>query len=537
MFAKNKQQNIPAVTSSVTSSTVGAGSLRLRLIFWYGGLLASALIIFIVLIWNLTADALGRSLDGVVEAETRTVGVSLNHQLTSTSPYWSPTPLKLQSVNDSQDLDTIVIVIDKQGHVRYNSLGTTTAGMLTDVNVVNKTLGERTIWSTVTFDGDLVRMKAMPVRAPGPGNYQSTSVTTNNGPVIGTMVVAKSLESVGSTLQFLGALLVSIGAVILVITLLGGWVIAGYVLQPLRDIIRTARTIALESAHGTQIGNLSRRARRSESYDEMAQVVDTFNEMLANLEKAMWAQRRFVNDASHELRAPLTIVQGNMAFLMRHSDELSTEDRHTMLLDTHAETLRLARLVDDLLILARADAQDSLGQQKLSSGEAQSEEQISLQPLIELDRVILQLVRQFRRRLQIEQEQVDLVVGHIEPVRVRGNEESIRRILLILLDNALKYTSGDTQQEMHRVTVFLERSGEEAVVSVRDTGIGIDAQDLPHIFERFYRADRARSRRGTGLGLAIAQTLAAQLHGRLTVESAPGQGSTFSIRLPFGKDV
>src|SRR5947208_15448933 len=118
----------------------------------------------------------------------------------------------------------------------------------------------------------------------------------------------------------------------------------------------TARSIASSTVLGTRIGNLSQRVHQPRSYDEMAQVVDTFNEMLASLESATQAQRRFVADASHELRAPLTTIQGNLAFLQRHLDELPAEERRSMLSDAHGETLRLAELVEELLLLARADA-------------------------------------------------------------------------------------------------------------------------------------------------------------------------------------
>lgn len=117
-------------------------------------------------------------------------------------------------------------------------------------------------------------------------------------------------------------------------------------------------------------------------------------------------------------------------------------------------------------------------------------------------------------------------------MRVHGEEESLRRVALILLDNAIKYTPS-SEENMGRVTVSVERANGQAVLHVQDTGIGIDPTDVPHLFERFYRADRARSRQGTGLGLPIAQTLVEQLGGRITAESTPGRGSTFSVWLPL----
>ena len=203
-----------------------------------------------------------------------------------------------------------------------------------------------------------------------------------------------------------------------------------------------------------------------------------------------------------------------------------------MLADAHTETLRLAKLVEELLVLARADASmaPSLETREL---ETAAQKRSRSEPPVEFDRAILQLVRQLRRRLSLEGSKLKLEIGRIEPVRVRGEEESLRRVALILLDNAIKYTPVGDEEGAGRVMLSLERQDGQAVLRVRDTGIGIEPADLGHIFERFYRADRARSRQGTGLGLPIAQTLVEQIGGRITAESTPGKGSTFSVWLPL----
>jgi signal transduction histidine kinase len=264
----------------------------------------------------------------------------------------------------------------------------------------------------------------------------------------------------------------------------------------------------------------------------MGQVVDAFNEMLASLESATQIQRRFVADASHELRAPLTTVQGNQAFLLRHLEELAPEELRSMLTDAYEETLRLANLVEELLLLARADASVDMPS-SAQEPEVRTDGRAGQQPPVELDHEVLQLVRQLRRWLVTEGSTLQLDIGHIEPVRVYGEEESLRRIALILLDNAIKYTPSSSEDGRGRVTVSVERVNGQAVLRVLDTGIGIDPSDVPHLFERFYRADHARSRQGTGLGLPIAQTLVEQLGGQITAESTPGKGSTFSVWLPL----
>jgi signal transduction histidine kinase len=345
------------------------------------------------------------------------------------------------------------------------------------------------------------------------------------------LLVAKSLSDIDAALFLLQSLLLLAGVATLAGTLVGSWLLATRVLRPLAAMVAAARAIAASTARGTRLGSLSQRLPRPRRHDEMGQVVDAFNEMLASLESATQTQRRFVADASHELRAPLTTIQGNLAFLQRHLEELPPKERRSMLADAHEETLRLANLVEELLLLARADASADTPS-ATQEVEARAEGRRGQQPTVELDHEVLQLVRQLRRRLVMEGSTLQLEIGHIEPVRVRGDEESLRRIALILLDNAIKYTPS-SEENRGRVTVSVERVEGQAVLRVRDTGIGIDPVDMPHLFERFYRADRARSRHGTGLGLPIAQTLVEQLGGHITAESTPGKGSTFSVWLPL----
>ncbi len=517
-------------------------SLRLRLALWYGALLAVALGVFSGLILVLTMNANSQSVDSAVRAEARIATLNVRRELSPNPPYW-PAQVSLDIVDTYHAPGVVIEVLDAQGQVRYRS----TSGPGTTIpereDAIQSALAGQTMWYTAQVDGERVRVEVLPVRAPtgvsGEAGAQppedgvdADGAPTGSGPVVGVLLVTKSLSDVDDTLALLGKLLLFSGLAILAGTLVGGWLIATRVLRPLAEIGATARAIATATAHGTRIGNLNQRVRRPRSKDELAQLVDTFNEMLAALERATQAQRRFVADASHELRAPLTTVQGNLAFLQRHQEELPPEMRRTMLADAHAETLRLAHLVDDLLLLARADAgSEGGGAAPSMMGERAEQRQPELP--VELDHALLQLVRQLRRWLSAEELQLSLEIGHIEPARVRGDEETIRRVIFILLDNAIKYTPASSGGKKGRITVSLEHVGGEAVVRVSDTGIGIDPEDLPRVFERFYRADRARGRQGTGLGLSIAQMLVERLGGRITVESTVGQGSTFSIWLPL----
>ncbi len=505
-------------------------SLRLRLILWYGSLIAVALGCFALLFLLLTTDAIDSSVNSAVRTEARVAMLDVLDGLSAAPPYW-PGQLTMR-VDAYRDPGVVVEVLDAQGRVRYLSTSDTRIPLSKDTTRIVLTGQPPVLYDTVV-DGQHVRVEALPIRAPVHGVSGNTNgLPMGNGPVIGVLLVAKSLSDVDATTLLLQSLLLISGVATLAGTLIASWLIATRVLHPLSELVATARSIAASTARGTRIGNLSRRVPQPRGRDEMAQVVETFNEMLASLESATQAQRRFVADASHELRAPLTTIQGNLAFLQRHLNELPPGERGTMLADAHGETLRLAELVEELLLLARADASldTLLGAQAV---ETAAEESPRSAPPVELDRAVLQLVRQLRRRLGIEGSKLRLEVGHIEPVRVRGDEESLRRVTLILLDNAVKYTPIRDEEGASRVIVSLERAKGQAVLRVRDTGIGIEPADLPHIFERFYRADRARSRQGTGLGLSIAQTLVERLGGRITAECIPGKGSTFSVWLPL----
>lgn len=513
-------------------------SLRMRLVLWYGSLIGVALGFFAFLFLLLTSSAIDQSINSALRTEARVAMLNVLEDVHPTPPYW-PDQLAMRVVDTYHDPGVVVEVLDAQGNVRYLSVNDS------PIPLSNETLhtvlgGQQPVPYDTQVNNEHVRVQALPIQAPVHGvSGHANGIPTGQGPVIGVLMIAKSLSDVDATLLLLHTLLLLSATATLVGTLSGSWLIARRVLHPLSALVTTARSIASSTARGTRPANLSQRVPQPRSHDEMAQVVETFNEMLASLESAMQAQRRFVADASHELRAPLTTIQGNLAFVQRHLEDLPAEERRTMLADAHAETLRLAQLVEELLLLARADAStDTRGDKPAEAqadgpGETTAEESLRLTHPVELDRIAIQLVRQLRRRLDIEGSTLKLEVGHIEPIRMHADEESLRRILLILLDNAIKYTPLRGAGGTSRVIVSLERVDDKAVLRVRDTGIGIDADDLPHIFERFYRADRARSRQGTGLGLSIAQTLTEQLGGRITAESIPGKGSTFSIWLPL----
>jgi len=327
------------------------------------------------------------------------------------------------------------------------------------------------------------------------GNGGTTAGTNGNGYV----VAMAPLGPLDNSMAEYRVVLTGVGLGGSLVAILGIWLVAGRALSPIARLTETARAIAASR-------DLSRRVTAT-GRDELGLLATTFNEMLDSIETAYRLQQRFVADASHELRAPLTAILGNLDLLRRRRD-IPEEERQEALEEAQREAARLSRLVADLLALARADAGMPL----------------VLRPL-DLDAVVLEAFKE-ARALSAEHE---FVLEPFEPVRVAGDGDRLKQLLLILLDNAIKYTPSGG-----RITVGLRGDGDRAEITVRDTGVGIPPEDLPHVFERFYRADPARSRDpgGTGLGLPIARWIVEQHEGDITLESEPGRGTTVRVLLP-----
>jgi signal transduction histidine kinase len=227
-----------------------------------------------------------------------------------------------------------------------------------------------------------------------------------------------------------------------------------------------------------------------------------------SLEAAIATQKRFVSDASHELRTPLTTIRGNIELLQRMGD-IDPEARQEVLADIAGETERMTRLVNDLLALARADA--GLNMPKTS---------VFLPELLE------DLYRQVRL-LPSEASFQGIDPSVAAGISVNANQDYLKQLFLIIIENALKYTPAGG-----RVWLATRLKTGFVGITVHDTGTGIAPEDISKIFQRFYRADRARVGSGTGLGLAIAKWIVDQHQGELQVESTPGVGSAFTVWLP-----
>jgi signal transduction histidine kinase len=268
--------------------------------------------------------------------------------------------------------------------------------------------------------------------------------------------------------------------------------------KPLEDIAAVARQI-------TNADDLSRRVPDTGRTDEIGVLARAFNQSLERLERVFQTQQRLLADVSHELRTPLTAIRGNVDLMRR----MGGADPESLAI-IQEEVERMTRLVDDLLLLARADA-GGLPLERKS---------------VELDTIFLEVYRQ----VSLLEKSVEVSIEDVDQACVLGDADRLKQLLLNLVDNAVKYTPPGGH-----VTLSLSKVNGWASIHIADTGVGIPPEDLPYIFDRFYRVDKARNRGqgGSGLGLSIAKWIAKVHGGDIEVISQVGQGTTFTVILPL----
>ncbi len=459
-------------------------SVRLRLTLWYAGLTAltlvlSSLILYVVLEQTMTLDT-----DVFLQNEAR--DLSANTRLIGGPAIFN---VRLPDLDRFVEAGVYAQILTVDGEILDQSPSMGNYALPLDpASVVPGSQGQRSA-RTVTIRGLRIRVVTLPFRLPGDaagGPYHVLQVGRAFGRDEATLIWLQRALLIGD----LGLVILATGV---------GWWMAG---SSLRPIMRTTRAVQL-------IGESQRLDQRVEYYgptDEIGELVHTFNRMLDRLEASISAQRRFVADASHELRTPLTTLRLNVE-LLRRDRSAEPPERAEVLDDVASELERLSRLVQGLLDLARADAGLHLEKQ-----------------LVRADEIIRDVYHQVRPAAN----GVVLTIGDLVPTTLSANPDYLKQMLLTLVDNALKYTPSGGQ-----VCLTLEQDGRWVKFAVADTGRGIDPSDLPHIFERFYRARSVRHQRGTGLGLAVAQWIANEHGGHIEVQSTPGQGSLFTAWFPI----
>jgi len=324
---------------------------------------------------------------------------------------------------------------------------------------------------------------------------------SQGGNQVAVLQVAAPLDPIETARIYLAYVLLVIWLYGVIIAGVVTWFTLGVTLAPLKTIVETAE-------HINRADDLSRRIpHQGLNDDEIGSLVNTFNQTLERLEGLFTSQQRFLADVSHELRTPLTVIKGNVDLIrrMKQFDEES-------LVSIDQEAGRLTRLVGGLLMLAQAE-----------SGKLP----LTFKP-VELDILITEV---FQEMWVIAGNKVHVHLNEIDQLQVNGDRDRLKQVLINLVANAIQYTPQDGD-----VYLSVSKVGDQARVICRDTGPGIPSEDLPHIFERFYRAEKSRTRgraTGFGLGLSITKWIVEHHGGRIEVESKDGEGTTFAIWLPI----
>jgi signal transduction histidine kinase len=479
--------------------SINVSSIRARLTLAYAGALIATVMAFALALWALRRASATEELGRVVYAQANLVR-GIIHQAENVG-------------------EPVAVVKDSLvGPTISGPVGTLLEGMPGYVMVFNES--GRMLYGSAPVrrleDSDKAALREAALNAPVGGLGQEfrlgrdrlllVAVTAaDSGSAVSRIVTASSMYSAELAVRELVGTMLVVVPILLIASIAVAYFISGNAFAPLDRLMNEMEAI-------TDGRSLHRRLPVGTSNDEISRLAATLNEMFQRLEVSFSALRRFTADASHELKTPLAVLRADVERAM--SSATSRSDRMVALEEALQETARMADLVESLLTLARADE----GRFDLHR------EPVPLEPL----------VRDVFETASILGESAGLTVTMEEPVKVSvlGDITRLRQLFLNLTTNAIKYTPRGGSVE-----ISLTQRDQRVTFSVRDTGIGISSADLPHIFERFYRADRVRTRvherGGFGLGLAIGQWIAEAHGGTITAASRLGRGTTFTVTIPI----
>jgi heavy metal sensor kinase len=455
-------------------------SLRVRLTAWYFGIVAlSFLLISVVALYGMN-----RSITGAVnnELQDRAKGVRALMERVLGSASGKSLSDELREHSGVSATNDLMQVADAQGHWLYRSRSLIE-------HAIPLPQHADPVTSTGHFSGLLLRVRSERVSIDG----QSFSI----------QVAVPMHEFREAIEQFQGLLIVAVPFLLLCATA-GGYFMSRRALAPVQKVIDAAENIDASS--------LSSRLAVPATGDELQRLTETLNNMLARIESAFNRVAQFTADASHELRTPLAVLRTRAELALRRP---RSESEYREVLERLLHGLeRASDLVERLMLLARADSGDQI---------------LQSEPL-QLDHILKSVCEQgatlaAAKNLHFRTELAP------QTAPIEGDPDFLERLFLILVDNAIKYTPAQGE-----VVVSSELAGNSVLIVVRDNGIGIGDADLPNLFERFYRADKARSREsgGAGLGLAIGRWIVEAHGGQIEVESIQGKGTKVRVRLPAG---
>jgi two-component system, OmpR family, sensor kinase len=479
-------------------------SVRVPLTLWYTVVLALVLALLAVLTYFLYWHHISRRTDGDISELAEAFVTTFNAELVDDSGPHAIKNAVHEAMLEHRFRSTYFVLLDESGTVIQSSLdlakAKSTKEGLTDEFISS---GEfRSFASSNPSEPHTLRA--------GRNEFRGLvrPITTTVGNYI--LVILQSLHPQREMMEDIRGTFLWAIPIALVLASIGGYFLARKSLAPIAAMASQARNMGA--------AQLDRRLSVVNERDELGQLAQTFNQLLGRLETSFEQQRRFMADASHELRTPVAILRGETEVTLSKADRSSEEYRQTLTI-LGEESQRLAHIIEDLFTLARADAGQYL---------------LTLQDLYLDEIASAALVR--ARSLAVVKN-ITLTSSIEADLPIRADEALLGRMLLNLLDNAIKYSpSGST------VTLGCRREGDRYLVSISDNGGGIPAELQPRIFERFFRADKARSRSesetgGAGLGLSIARWIAEAHKGQLALTRSDSSGSTFTATLPASPGV
>jgi len=466
-------------------------SLSARLTLWYVGLLAATLALVVASLFYISAR-LTRA--GTLDQAARFADQA-RLTLAGAAAKGRPFDLAARELfeQDGTLNETPILVLDGSGAPIAQSAAANALNASVRTEGVDAVRGGTPTWLSVVDSAQV------------PAAVAISAVPDAAGGVAGFVQVILPLETAEVTSRYITVVVaVGLGLVVIVAALVGP-LLTSLGLRPLRTVARASRRLAE--------GDLSTRVEVPDTADEVGDLARAFNHMAEQLEAAFAAQRAFVADASHELRTPLHALGGQLDVQMRVMESRPEEARRLATF-MRREVDRLTSLIEALLVLARMEAQGAEALQFES---------------VDLAAVARDVVEQ-ARALPVASKRMLYLDLDQPPVRVQGDRHRLHEVVLNLTTNALQHIP-----EGGCATVAVYRDQSAACVDVRDTGGGVPPEHLEHIFDRFYRADSARSRAsgGAGLGLAISRAIVEAHRGTVSVSNAPGGGAIFCVRLPI----
>ncbi|WP_159887929.1 sensor histidine kinase [Paenibacillus puerhi] len=444
-------------------------------------LLSTVWVLLLVIVFNVTIYfyILGKMTTSETRLLWNKAQVILRNPETHDPGSWG----KPELLNEFYEPDILVRIIDKEGVVR--------ASVSTNERLSAYPSVYRSYYGSAMVNEFGVRMLFVQVPILAQGSQ------------LGTLELGKSLNVMSEWLELLGTGLYMTTGAVLVVALVSGYFYSRVLIRPIRELLDTMNEIKKNRYFVT----LS--PRYASQKDELGQLGQTFNDMIETLKEKDERQKQFVADASHELRTPLTVIESYASLLRRWGGE-RPEVREEAVQAIHSESVRLKGLIKSLLRLA-----------ELERGEETPFHPVPLLPL--LQETAGRLSMAFKRDIRLDVQPGTSPICH-------GSPEQLKQLLIILLDNAVKYSEDP-------VYIRCREREEEIILTVEDKGVGIPEEELPHLFERFYRVDKTRQRRsgGSGLGLSIAEQILERHGGTIRIQSAAGEGTQVQITLPKAK--